>query len=241
MEPSFSISKKYMNIDGDDLKDYRFERKFFIQNKNIVPVETLIKLNSSGFNEIFYERYVNNIYFDTANLELLKANEYGFSKRAKFRVRWYGNIFGLIEKPVLEIKIREGQLNRKESFGINSFELEKESNPEFLINEITKSDISDYIKSRIGNLKPVLLNRYRRKYFLSGDGNYRITLDKDLIYYNIKNFDVFFLNTLHQVLELKYNPEFDEAANTISNQFPFRLSKNSKYVTGMHKIYDLEE
>ena len=38
---------------------------------------------------------------------------------------------------------------------------------------------------------------------------------------------------LKTVVELKYDQEWDVEAEKITNQFPFRLDKNSKFVAGM--------
>ena len=38
------------------------------------------------------------------------------------------------------------------------------------------------------------------------------------------------------IVELKYDTEHDEYANRISASFPFRLSKNSKYVNGIDQL-----
>jgi hypothetical protein len=35
------------------------------------------------------------------------------------------------------------------------------------------------------------------------------------------------------VLEIKYNLEYDDQAPEITRQFPFRMEKNSKFVSGM--------
>ena len=41
----------------------RFERKFVFKQTSAKNIEILIKLSKVGFYEIFYERYINNIYF----------------------------------------------------------------------------------------------------------------------------------------------------------------------------------
>ena len=43
------------------------------------------------------------------------------------------------------------------------------------------------------------------------------------------------------VVELKYGLEDDRLANRISNEFPFRLSKNSKYVNGVNNFQTFPE
>ena len=41
------------------------------------------------------------------------------------------------------------------------------------------------------------------------------------------------------ILELKYDQENDQEAQDITTIFPFRITKNSKYVTGVQKIFQL--
>ena len=51
----------------------------------------------------------------------------------------------------------------------------------------------------------------------------------------------FFLNKLKNdenvILELKYNIDADDDVNRITEHFPFRLTKSSKYISGLEKIY----
>ena len=39
------------------------------------------------------------------------------------------------------------------------------------------------------------------------------------------------------ILELKYNYQDDDEAHIISSYFPFRMTKNSKYVSGVETLY----
>ena len=98
---------------------YRYERKFLIRDLSVQEIETIIKLHPNFFSEIYYQRNVNNIYFDSLELESYQDNVTGSAQRVKTRIRWYGELFGLIEKPVLELKIKSGFLGRKESFHIS--------------------------------------------------------------------------------------------------------------------------
>ncbi|NPA45408.1 MAG: hypothetical protein GXO49_07735, partial [Chlorobi bacterium] len=56
-------------------------------------------------------------------------------------------------------------------------------------------------------------------------------------YYNVSNNKIFFKDKFIEnnsvVLELKYNQENNDKASAISSQFPFRMTKNSKYVNGI--------
>ena len=42
---------------------YRFERKSFIENLSVENLKHMIAMHPAMFSEIYYERYINNIYF----------------------------------------------------------------------------------------------------------------------------------------------------------------------------------
>ena len=50
------------------IPDYRYERKFFISELTKDEVESLVRLHPAWFSEIYNQRFVNNIYFDSLNL-----------------------------------------------------------------------------------------------------------------------------------------------------------------------------
>ena len=52
-----------------NLSNYRYERKFIISNTDEKKIEHYIKLHPKIFSEIYHERYVNNIYFDSLQLQ----------------------------------------------------------------------------------------------------------------------------------------------------------------------------
>jgi len=220
------------------LKDFRYERKFVISELNKFEIEHLIKYHPAMFSEIFYERNVNNIYFDSENLKNYYANLSGDSQRLKIRIRWYGKLFGLIKNPILELKIKENELGRKLSFPLKNFILDKNFSLEFLQKEVLeKSNLSKWLIEKLRIEQPILLNTYKRKYFISADKNYRITLDEDLVFFKIRNKNNLFNEKITfksaNVLELKYSCESSNKAETITNYFPFRLSSISKYASGI--------
>ena len=83
---------------------------------------------------------------------------------------------------------------------------------------------------------PTLLNRYKRKYYESFNKKYRLTIDSDMEYHQIKRFNNSFANFQKDykniVLEFKYSQYNDSNADYFSNYFPFRITKNSKYING---------
>ena len=220
------------------ISDYRYERKFFITDLSKYQVESIIKLHPALFSEIYYQRFINNIYFDTLNFDNYYDNTEGVPNRIKVRVRWYGDLFGYIEKPILELKIKNGPVNKKISVPMKPFILHENTDITDLLNSI--NEVKESLTIDFRSLNPSLLNRYSRKYFQTSNGIYRITIDSDLYFYEINKYNNSFLNKncdKHSViLELKYNEEHDAGAANITSRFPFRNTKSSKYVSGVHKV-----
>ena len=103
----------------------RLERKFIFQQTSAKDIEILIKLSKSGFQEIFYERHINNIYYDTLNFDNYYNNIDGVSDRVKYRIRWYKNFFLNSKNAIFEIKRRKGLLVTKDTLPLNNFFLNK--------------------------------------------------------------------------------------------------------------------
>jgi hypothetical protein len=98
---------------------------------------------------------------------------------------------------------------------------------------ILENNVFDY-----RTVLPTLLNSYSRKYFLSCDGKFRITLDDKQLFYNLyeqkrpKNRTT---DNESVIMELKYSQDEEPKSNVITTRLPFRLTKSSKYVTGIQK------
>ena len=73
----------YYIMENKDLANYRYERKFVVNNKELSEIEQGIKFHPAIFKEIFYERQVNNIYFDTIGFKNYHENVGGLSDRYK--------------------------------------------------------------------------------------------------------------------------------------------------------------
>ena len=221
--------------------DYRYERKFLISALNAVDVESIVRMHPSLFYEIYNQRYVNNIYFETNDFQFFFDNINGLSDREKIRVRWYGDMFGEIAAPKLELKTKKGFVMMKTSYRIRPFILDVGIDLETIHEAIETSGVPEHVRNKLKSLRPVTANSYLRKYFMSANGRFRITLDSELWYYRLESFRNQFLqkemDRQHVILELKYNEELDDNANIISNFFPFRVTKNSKYVQAVELMY----
>ena len=102
---------------------------------------------------------------------------------------------------------------------------------------IERNDFELY-KLDLKFLMPVLLNSYERTYYLSRDNRYRVTIDKNIKFYSInpiKDYFKTFSDDEKTVVELKYDQQHFDGAKIITSHFPFRVTKNSKYVNATDK------
>jgi len=224
-----------------DHGECRYERKFVIAHLTRHEVESFVRFHPAMFSEIYRQRYVNNIYFDTNQMSNYHDNIDGKRRRIKIRIRWYDALFGIVKNPVLEFKIKYGFLGRKESFPLPPFELNDSFNARTVAEVIERSDLPEIRKLQWRSSCATLVNSYKRRYFESADRNCRITMDTDQTFYAVNHHHNLFLHRLTDdqqvILELKYHRDMDGQAEKIAAHFPFRLSRSSKYVTGLQKLY----
>lgn len=221
-----------------ELNSYRYERKFVAPRFSRGAAEAVVKQNSAFFSPVYHPRRINNIYFDTPGLDCYFDNLFGHGERWKARIRWYADRFGTVKTPILEFKIKKAFTGTKRSFVLPSFEIDRKNfNGQFFREVLDKANLPEEIQLKMAGLQPVLFNSYLRSYFSSRDRNFRITVDTDLEYYNLRPSWNLFHHVYNEpekaVIELKYDNEFDGEAQRISNELPFRLDKNSKFVAGM--------
>lgn len=220
----------------EDLR-YRYESKF-ITDADRSFVESVVRFHPAIFRTIFHRRWVNNIYLDTWSLESYEQNLAGASRnRVKVRVRWYGDLWGPVDSPVLELKIRQGLLNRKESYPLASFETADGLGAKDVMDLFRRSDLPQPLRHDLMKLQPTLLNRYSRTYYRTADRAFRVTIDSGMAYYAISRS----VNATSSrwcagdgiILELKYAQDVAQKAHGVTQHFPFRLSRSSKYANGI--------
>lgn len=218
----------------------RCEKKFVIAGLSSFEIENILRLHPALFFQIFKERRVNNIYLDSHELNNYLDNLNGNSPRLKIRIRWYGKTFGAIN-PKLELKIKNNEFGWKLIFPLKQFNLDKNFSDKILYRELfSKSELPKLLSEMLKLYSPVVLNSYKRKYFISADKKYRFTLDKDMTYYKLmfgyNSFKHKFIDRENKILELKYKQEDYEIVHRITQHLPFRLSNSSKYVGGIDTL-----
>ncbi len=226
---------------GNGAPPLRFERKFLTGGLGPREVLPLIHSHPALFREVYPERAVNNLYLDTPGLRHYFEHVHGTANRVKIRVRWYGPLAGRIERPMLEYKLKRGLVGGKISQGLPACATDGSAGRGFLPNLREADGVPEAARHTLRGLEPTLVNRYRRRYFLSADRHFRLTLDWGLEFYSPHRVGEG-RGPLPEdippvVIELKFDVAVAGEADAISNAFPFRLTRCSKYVLGIEALH----
>jgi hypothetical protein len=219
----------------------RYERKFLLTGIDASQVRMILRRHRAMFHEPYPPRYVNNIYMDTPEFDNYGDNLAGAAERTKVRIRWYHDLFRRVEDGVLEFKIKSGFVGWKEQHGFPAFDFIEGFSPRAFQKLIQKSDLHSEVQFCLSGYRPSVVNRYRRSYFATQDERFRATIDSELSYYKVNRLSNHFLVRQHDhgavIVEIKYDREHEENANSIASSLPFRLSRSSKYVQGIEAFY----
>ncbi len=219
---------------------HRFERKYAITDLSRYEVISLIQTHPGVFREVYPQRDVNNIYLDTEDLTNYYENQIGAARRRKLRVRWYGEMFGNLAVPRLEVKARDGNIGGKLVYPLLEFELSRNFTKAALFDLFQRSELPALLKDELRTLQPAILSRYTRRYFESYDHKYRITVDWDMESRRINPRNNTFrdkqIDRIRTIVELKYSQHDDVGAIEITRALPFMISRSSKYVNGIEAI-----
>lgn len=233
-----------MNVNKLDNQDLRYERKFHSGTVSPAQVEIFLKSNPLSFHKEFPDRMVNNIYLDTVHLDLHRYSIEGSPHRVKFRFRWYGDLLQEGATPVLEIKRKFGLVGDKLKWSLGKFDFNKEVSISNFTDQsirdiISNQDVNDSFLISSFDLRPVLVNRYQRRYYISDDGRYRCTIDDNLTYYSIRSGKINVSSPIKNpstIVEVKYHPKDEDGVTILTSNLPIRLSKISKYTYGVNKL-----
>lgn len=216
---------------------WRYERKFLVEQAASPYVMPGLQKLKARFVPAYQPRIINNIYLDTPGLAGYYANEDGAYHKQKVRIRWYGQEGRRIEKPVLEIKTKEGMLGYKMQYALPAFVLDTSLGTVRLQALFAKANLPPAVAMYLKTLHPVLFNTYARQYFDVANGAARITIDNNMSFCKMNVLGSLFLGKYHNyhdtIVELKYDQAKARQAEGLMAQMPFALSKCSKYVMGL--------
>lgn len=220
---------------------FRYELKFLVDQLDAHQVRMAVKLHPALFVQPYPPRFVNNIYLDSDEMDYYHDNVRGVEQRIKVRVRWYGDLLGAIERPVLEFKIKRGLVGTKEQYPLSPFRLESGFSSRDLRRVFQESLLPDRVRAQLRDLSAVLINRYYRWYYATLDGTYRVTIDTGLTFHHVGRLQSSLahrqVDHTHIIVELKYGVADGGRVDRVSSHFPFRMTKSSKYVQGIERVF----
>lgn len=216
---------------------FRYERKFRVSGLPLSFLLHQIKTCPALFRPLYAPRQINNIYFDTTQFRFFYENVHGLAIRKKIRLRWYGKDILPIENPQLEYKFRHGQQGNKWVIPLPGLQLDQRNLNRHALLASFKKHLPALIYDDVQFLSPALVNTYQRRYFISADQHFRLTLDQDMRFFHPQNLHKHYHQHTDFIIELKYLPTLDEQASEITTYFDFRMTKNSKYVNGIEQVY----
>ncbi len=215
----------------------RHERKFRAAGLPVPHALAAVRLHPWGFKPAYPDRRVNNLYLDTPGLDCLRDNLAGQGEREKFRLRWYGDEEAAVVRPTLEIKFKSGLLNGKQSWTTGDLVLAPGPEPADVDACLDGTQAPPGVLSLLRGLRMTLLNSYLRSYYISRDGRFRLTVDRDLEFRQVYPGRRPSARGLREhgtvIVELKYSPEDRDRAERFHLGFPLRLTRSSKYATGL--------
>ena len=215
----------------------RYEVKLVCPMAWLPQVHTLVRLHPEVFRVAYPPRRVNSVYFDTLDVEGVLDNLDGASERNKLRWRWYGPSW-LVENSHLELKSKRGSVGFKELCPIQaSFDPRRETTWDDAL-AFLRQQADDRFQVWLSQVScATILNHYEREYYVSWDGQIRLTLDMRLAVYDQRfsrrpnlRYPTPLPDTM--VIELKADTALVDRLSDVLKTLPFRPERNSKYING---------
>jgi SPX domain protein involved in polyphosphate accumulation len=217
----------------------RYEIKLVYDGLQIDKVSSWIHTHPFLFRKEYPPRQVNNIYFDTVEMNLRTDHIQGIFSRYKLRYRWYHDTW-TIKNGILECKQKSGNLGKKESYQLKgNIDLTVLNWKQ--IQEKINLELPPDWKIIFNATQPILINSYFREYYIDAERKIRITLDARQRTYNQGFSHKPNLTTETpmrniMVLEIKAGKaNYREIADVLA-AFPLYSTAHSKYLEGTENI-----
>jgi SPX domain protein involved in polyphosphate accumulation len=231
----------------DATKYNRKEFKYLIPNRvvDIIISDILMHMEYDDFSKNgFYPIY--SVYFDTLDLQTFSNKMAGLQHRRKFRVRSYNSNVKLSEPVFLEVKEKNGNriFKRRTPLSLEQvLSLAEDRKSLEIKNSVYEEWKYELIK---GNLRPSLLNYYKRLAFVSDVyPGLRITIDRDVSYSRTNSLD-FSLPTkkvswAHEksVIEIKFDSFVPSFVVDMIRRYGLTAEPVSKYADAIISGYSL--
>lgn len=233
-------------FEANQESDRRYEIKLPLANRTPAAIEYAIHSHPAGFETLYPDRWIQNVYFDTIDYKCFQVSNAGADQRVKLRLRWYQDS----EQASDSEDPSSGQLEWKHRRGALGWKWTEFVDWEEGLSKIGWSSARSRMRASIGGRQrrvfdalpvPTLFNRYLRSYYISRDGRCRLTHDRKLGFapqiggLNVRTrFPTLALGI--DVLEIKVVQRDFEVAREILNELPYRPARFSKYCTGIESL-----
>jgi hypothetical protein len=219
------------------MKPARYEIKSTCDEFYLPDVRAWVNLHPDAFVETYPPRQVNNLYFDTREMDCLIDNLSGTGQRRKLRLRWYGDSYSAV-RGTLELKCKSNQLGWKERYPVPfTYDLTTISWEALLerIREHVDGPFSVWLSYLS---QPVLINSYMREYYETMDRQVRVTIDYNQLAYEqivhlTPNLAIKAPLPSRVVVEVKADAALHRRVSNVLSSFPLQVERNSKYVNGV--------
>ena len=229
------MTKNYLKT--FEKRNYRYERTMIAPLYDKEEINITFQNNKHIISNAYSPRLINSIYFDDNSLSLAKQNINGDSNRMKIRIRYYGESI-LFSEPYWEVKRKNGLVGFKERHKLSrSLKLLKDFSSYSFCSQINLQSLNPNL---LEGLKPIIFVSYLRTYHLSRCSKFRFTYDTNIKFQEIgSHIDFDNLNSIESdfdIIEIKYQREYDHLFNKYSGILPYRITRNSKYIMGLKAI-----
>lgn len=212
----------------------RYEIKMLCAELSAPTVLAELGMATSGLRQLFPARLVQSVYLDTHDGRAVADNLAGISDREKIRFRWYGPATRGVHGQ-LECKRRSNLLGDKD--------VEKIPAPIDVggVDRVTfvrslRAHCSPRWRERISsNLEPAQWIRYRREYRQTADGVVRLTIDRDLQAFDLR--DAWLLHDRYptplprvMIIECKAPVSMRDRVELLLQELPLMVDKCSKFI-----------
>lgn len=206
-------------------------------------VTNLMKSNLR-FYKPFPSRRINSLYFDSSNYSSINESLAGDSLRIKTRLRWYGKHLAPND-PTLEKKFKKG-IHSWKYLQPTKFKYLENAEDWFgaLTNQHSKNETCIRQLLPITQQNPVSLVSYYRYYYESKDRSVRVTIDKNLEFFDQrikKSPNLRYSRKINRtiVCEIKIDKKNIDKITDFTNEISFQSQRFSKYCesTKFNRMY----
>ena len=128
--------------------------------------------------------------------------------------------------------MKRNTVNIKESVKLDSMAFWSLSDVDSVYNHVLHGleDSNPRLYLEMLNRQPTLLNGYQRDYYISTDKITRLTIDRNIFFYNCSNGQEYY-PVDNMIVEVKYPAKNEPKINF--DEFKLNLGKSSKYDSGL--------